>query len=628
LYTLDSGIIVTHATSTGSSSGGVTALSQLLINTNKDWLGIGVTNFGPLTGVTAVQYVDTGATPRGTIFGDTGNAALGISLASGGKLLVADVTTNILQITDSGGLDILGTHNIDLNGNNIFEVDHMNFTTAGAFSPSIIPSIGYSSGETSIIINTGATSDFLSIEAGGEPIATISRFAASSGLLTIDNIIANDLLQIDEQLFFTASSTIPSANGEFRRNGDDVKVFSGNALRNLSDVGIQTEIRDDDTFAVVLDTGPTFIVKLNDIQKLQLNNTTAIFDGADLTNIGIISMNDGVQLPTVAIDVATLTPSSGSGGGLAINLIDTSFFFDVKSNNRDAFHIDELRTRILSTAVNSRAPLFSLFRDRTGAAGDLGLISFDGRDDADKFETYGVMAGGIIDPTSTSKDAAFAWNLFDTNLFVQQLRLESSALRIRKQTTDDTLFGALTFEKADNSPGNGSQIGRINYQVIDDTVITIYAQISAEAKDVTDSGKFIVSVRADNQTDLVEALSIEGADSTFERTFIKIPARIASDLIFQDIGAGTAHFKIAPNQDQMTILVQDNATVTTGTAGTLATPAISVFGADSAAQLDVAFGNHKGAIGLGDGTAPGTMYMRHSNGNWSKFIADSIIVAV
>ena len=55
-------------------------------------------------------------------------------------------------------------------------------------------------------------------------------YTISSTVLTGPNLIISQSITIND------SATNPSFNGEFRRNGSDVKVFSGGAIRNLSDI--------------------------------------------------------------------------------------------------------------------------------------------------------------------------------------------------------------------------------------------------------------------------------------------------------------------------------------------------------------------------------------------------------
>ena len=59
----------------------------------------------------------------------------------------------------------------------------------------------------------------------------VSEWDLSSSTLTGDNIILANTLTIND------STTDPSANGQFSRNGTHLKVYSGGAVRNLSDIG-------------------------------------------------------------------------------------------------------------------------------------------------------------------------------------------------------------------------------------------------------------------------------------------------------------------------------------------------------------------------------------------------------
>ena len=74
---------------------------------------------------------------------------------------------------------------------------------------------------------------------------------------------ANDLLKLlGGKLDFADAAADPAAAGEIRRNVADVKVFSGGAIRNLSDVG----------------AGPTEANKAN----MEAEDTGALFVPPDL----------------------------------------------------------------------------------------------------------------------------------------------------------------------------------------------------------------------------------------------------------------------------------------------------------------------------------------------------------
>ncbi len=62
-------------------------------------------------------------------------------------------------------------------------------------------------------------------------VNNVVKFDMSDTSFTGPNIILSDTLTIND------SSTDPSANGQFQRNGIDLKVFSGGAVRNLSNIG-------------------------------------------------------------------------------------------------------------------------------------------------------------------------------------------------------------------------------------------------------------------------------------------------------------------------------------------------------------------------------------------------------
>ena len=182
------------------------------------------------------QYVDTGGVPRGTISGDSGASAIRLATASGGKFIISDVITDIAEFTDAVGLKMLGTHGINMNKNVINTIGSTEYDRTVGFSPTVANTIGFDTTVNFLKYNVGLTSDAHAWYAAGELLANISRVAANSGQLSIDNVVSN-LLQADEQLFFTDSTTDPTINGQIRRNGNTIKAFVNGGVVDLADIG-------------------------------------------------------------------------------------------------------------------------------------------------------------------------------------------------------------------------------------------------------------------------------------------------------------------------------------------------------------------------------------------------------
>lgn len=605
-----------------SGGGGTNDLSDLVINiASKDWLAQGISNFGSLTGVTAVQYVDTGSVVRGSMSGDAGAAALRLSLAASGKFIISDVITDIVSFDDTIGITIEGFHVINMGNNIINSISELQLLSFNAHTPSNELSIAFDTIDDELKYSVALTTDAHSWYADTDRLASIVRTGTDQGQLNIHDVIS-DILQANTQLILANSSLDPGFDGEFRTNGIDVKVFSGGAVRNLSNVGASpSSIIDGNSSATILDAAPSFVVVLDGVQKYSISNTRVDYADLDLFGINQINMTD----PS-SNDISSLTASSS---GLLLNILSTSNVYDIKFNSADAFHVDDIRTRILSTTPNTTPATLSMFRDDSSPTiGDeLGIIKFEGNNSASAFTTYGEISTTIENLTAGAEYANFFVNLKQNGFDVDMFRLVNGIMILRTFNSVSNEGAIFNLLKEDATPSADDLIAKVNFSILDSPTETIYLQIEGLVGDATDFGILKFNVRADNNNSLITGLELSGDDNE-ARSYLTVNSRINSDLAFGFDGAGSLVAKISPvsASTKLAIVVQDNVSFTEGTGGMLAVPALSVFGADSKAQLDVAYGTHKGAIGLGDETAPGTMYMRHSNGNWSKFIADSIIV--
>lgn len=295
-------------------------LSDLTIDANKDWATMSITNLASL------QYVDSGSVPRGTISGDAGAAALRLATASGGKFIISDVITDIAEFTDATGLTMLGTHVINMGKNAINTIGETQFDTTTAFSPTVATTIGFDTALNFLKYNVGLITDVHAWYAAGELLGSISRIGASSGQLNIDAIVAN-ILQADDQLFFTDAATDPTVNGQFRRNGDDVLVFSGGALRNLSDVGTVTGLTA--SRVLISDVSGNLIVSA--ITSAELANALTGYP----VGASVQTRLDALETATIALDdlsdVILTTPTNGNvltfNGSAWINAAGTSSSF-------------------------------------------------------------------------------------------------------------------------------------------------------------------------------------------------------------------------------------------------------------------------------------------------------------
>jgi len=232
LYTIDEGIIWTHATSVGSSSsGGVSTLSGLTIDVNKDWQAAGVSNFGPLTGVKALSMVGVTATIQflaNINFLET-NQFIN-SLATGLDYKVdtlqdhtfRSINGDFLALTEVNPTD----RRLDIKQNRVTNIGKLTFSptfdldiaaTAEIYETLTLGNLRYVSNNAHVFVQEGIPT-----------LLSIGNFAGNGGLV-------QDIALLN---FNSLSGEFLLNNGDFQLDGIDMKVFSGNAIRNLSAIGV------------------------------------------------------------------------------------------------------------------------------------------------------------------------------------------------------------------------------------------------------------------------------------------------------------------------------------------------------------------------------------------------------
>lgn len=588
---LETGNIVTG----GSSFSG--NLSDLVINVTKDWQQFGITN------LSATAYVDTGGVSRGSISGDAGAAALRLSLVSGGKFLISDVLTDIVSFDDATGLKIEGSHVINMNNNIINTIRELQFDNSNGHTPSNENTIAFDNVDDELKYAVALTTDAHSWYANTDRLASIVRTGTDQGQLNIHDIIS-DILQVNNQFIMSDSSLDPGFNGEFRRNSADVKVFSGGAVRNLSNVGASpSSIVDGNTSATVFDAGPTFAVVLNGIQKFTVTNNRVDYEELDLFGVTQINMNDsGANL---------ISSLSASVSGLLLNILSTSDVYDIKFNSVDAFHVDDLRTRILSTTPNTTPPVLSLFRDDPSPTiGDeLGVIKFEGNNSTSAFTTYGEVSMTIESLTNNAEYANYIVNIKQNGFDVDMLRIVNGVMILRTFNSVSNEGALFNLVKEDASPGNGNLIAKVSYNILDSPIETTYSQTRAEIEDATDAGRYFISTRADG--DLRDVISIVGragtpkADITFlDQTILKAASGGFLGLFVTD---------------------EPGALDSIGDSGTLQMP-VNNLNPTSLNDLNVEFGDFDGAHGY-DSSIGDKLWVRVNSSLWVGFVPDSTITS-
>lgn len=606
LYTIDNGTLWTHATSVGSSSG-----AEFF----GPWTANHDAGLKDLTNLGNIDFNDALSTIFGLVDLQWFQAGHQFTSVSGefnyrvdtlDKHIFHAGANPILEIDDTTGLTILGSHVINMGNNIINTISELQFDNSNTHTPSNENTIAFDFTDKELKYAVALTTDSHSWYADTDRLASIVRTGTDTGKLFI-NAIDTDVLTVASQFLIAPSSGVdPGLNGEFRLNGADVKVFTNGVVKNLSDIGgSPSAIIDGNSSATILDAAPSFVVVLDGIQKYSISNTRVDYEDLDLFGINQINMTD----PS-SNDISSLTASSS---GLLLNILSTDDFYDIKFNSLDAFHVDELRTRILSTTPNTTPPELSLFRDDASPViGDaLGLVKFDGRDSGGNFTTYAELRSTIENVTNGSETANFIIKLKQNNFDVDMLRIVNGVMILRTFTSVGGDGANYTLLKEDNTPLPGELIGNVNWNVLDGVTETTYARIQTFIQEATDAGLWKVQVRSDNI--LSDALIIEGNENNTQFQFL---LSSNGNTRIQPLGSTRAAYFVTPQTtDFLTNL---------GTSGTLEFPRIND-GNPSVNDLNSAAGAFNTSLVVHD-IADGTLYVKNSNTQWDFYTRSGTVV--
>lgn len=565
LYTIDNGTVVTHATSVGSSSSGSSFsgnLSDLVINTTKNWLAQGISNFGNLTGVTGIDMDGATATIQGVQFINLFQTDQQIDSTSSGIMYqVGDLQSHLFksQSTNIAQFEELAANVFRLNMLDHSVRDALDVTLSNASGVPVFagtsPAFGFNSISSSLVINVPT----------GAKIAISENNVIGSTQIFDDGVIS-DTITADSDLFIGVLGTSPpTVAGQFTNDATDVFVFSGGAPRNLSNIS-----------TTVAATRELDNLTTTSINAALLPNASGTLDfGSELLPWRIGHFRE-IEFP-----ITVSEPSPGTDNQISVTTTTGTM----------AFNVDTVAAgfKWYFEGVNKWSMTPTQF------SGDFILL-----------ENSLVFNDSTTNPIG---DGELTRN-------GSSVILQSPTTQFQRAATG-TNSGQLALVKVDAAPSGGEAIYRINFKLFDNPTTITYAQIKGGIEDVTDAGTLELGVRSDGVSN-VNALLIEGSPGTTNRTFVSLNAesRIGSDLKFQ-APTGSTDLKIFPALNQLGIVVQDNVSFTVGTAGSLVPPIVNTIPAN-AAGADSAFGNHNGAIGLFDNEVDDmAFFIRQLDGNWS-----------
>lgn len=634
LYTIDNGVLFTHATSVGSSSSGSAEFFGPW-TANHDAGGFDLVGLNAVDFFQAGQSITNKADPDGGILYDVADLQSHIFRAN---------LDEIARFEESAG----GVFRLDMLDHSIVNAQDVRLddSSGAIIFPSTSPAIGFDSTTSRFILN---------MPTGANLFVTNNNVIGSTQInnnsLTSNIINASDVLQLGVDV------TVPTVEGEFRNDGSDTFVFSGGAVRNFSDIGAGSPLTTKGDIFGFSTVGARIPVGTNG-QRLTANSAVAL--GVEWQDVAVVIPNSisqgdsdvtvtdvGSGLVQTTIDAvlqtqiqagrqdyfgvdifglekltfdstvgaSTITPSLD---GIIWNFPDNSDDFEIQFNSIPGFNINLLRTQLLSNTPNTLSAGLSLFRDDPSPLADnaLGNINFDGRNSAAEFTTYGQWIGAIENFTNGAEIGRMTLRLLDDGLDTIALQMSQGALKVNKFSSLAGEAAVLKLVKEDATPDALDVIGRVEF-IVDDVSEIIYANISSQIRNATDAGILDFAVRVDNAF-LESAMRITGDDNN-TLTFLEISARLVSDLRF-GVETGSTDLKIFPQVNQLGIAVQDNVAFTVGTAGTLAVPSVSSL-IGTAAAADGIGGTHLGSmIMFDDGITNMALFIRQFNGNWGSVV--------
>jgi len=669
LYTIDGGIVVTHATSVGSSSGG--GQNQTPWLSNIDAVGFSLNN------LLSLDVEDSAGATKLNISGPLGVGAR-FSILAGDKAIFTSNITDILEIDDTTGLTILGSHVINMSQNDINLIKKANFDNSNVNTPSNENSIGFDFTDKELRYSVALTTDEHAWYADTDRLASLVRTGTDTGKFVI-NTIDTDVLTVASQFLIAPSSGVdPGLAGEFRLNGIDVKVFSGDAVRNLSNIGPQSSIEDGNVvlsveqvttsqpklflsnganlqYTLEVNSSNNGFIDYRGFTATPLDQWNVFWDDSQVT----ISANKIIQFERFfsGNDAGVSGTQYAQYGFLTAEFANTlengKIIFDVTSKgtsnfvgtdnsysitggagliNTNTFHSFR-GSMMLESDQDGDDAILRLRRNDTSMTIDdvtIGVIQFRGEDSAGNDTQYGSVSIEAADVSDTSENGRFAVDLINGALTERMIVADSLINEIKFSPTSSFSYlfdtTGLFLQKLSSNTVD-ADFTPIIFQSGGATPLS-YAGIVPQVKESTDSGRLSIKVRADNNNSLTDALVINGGNNNL-RSYLSIPARITSDLAFGLIDeTGSAAHKISPLSAATTlqIAVQDNASFNTGSQGMIASPLVISGVSTTIAALDAAFGDHKGAEGFIEIASTLTKFVKQDNGNWGTvaYVFDAI----
>ena len=343
-----------------------------------------------------------------------------------------------------------GVYRLNMLNHTIKDAKDIRFDITATYAlPNTIPGIAFDSANSRLRINV-PTGDQVVFEEDGSGIATGVRInPASSGSVTTGTINVEDVLQ------FGVNATVPSVAGEMRSDGTDVTVYSGGALRNLSDISAGgSSSFDDDSFDIHDDADATKIAKFQASQISTSSTRTFTFQDKNgtlalLSDVGDLwpdpVYSDIIPDATSLRNIGETGKFFGSGFFNRIYFGDTNHF--IEKNVNDLRYETPAATRHNFTVAGNQ----EMFLDSTGLTIKDGLIVEDnvtlGSVEGDDIQTLGMFVAPLKIATDIGKQKVVEMKGIDDSPDRFDLNLSSNVdMLIRSQANDILDWDASEFE--------------------------------------------------------------------------------------------------------------------------------------------------------------------------------------
>jgi len=549
----------TDITVTAGTSG---LLSDLTIDVTKDWLGLGISNVGDLTGVTEIDMDGATATIVGVqrinLFQDT---QLIESVSSGIEYVTANLQShlfksqndNIAQFEEAAA----GVLRLDMLDHAIKDAKDITFDVAATLTTSgAVPAIGFDSGSSSFIINFPT----------GAKIAISENNTIGSTEIFEDGIISNTLTADSDLFIGILGTSPPTVTGQFTNDATDVFVFSGGTARNLSDIP-------------TIDAATTELDNLTttSINAALLPNASSTLDfGSELLPWRIGHFRE-IEFP-----VTVGAPGPTTDTQISVNTSNNMAFNNSVNGGGFLYYFEGVNKWSMTS---------------TQLSGDFILL-----------QNSLVFNDSTTDPIG---DGELTRN--GTSMILQ-----SSITQFQSDLNNSVDSGELSLLKIHLGTTIAEPLYQLNFKIDSFFGIKTHAQLQTIMKNPEEAGLLEFNILADG-VENVNVFTIEGTEITANRTFVTFntDARIASDLKFQ-AESGSTDLKIFPALNSLGIVVQDNTSFNVGSSGMIAIPIVNSLPA-SAVAADAEFGDHIGALGLFDnGVSALTLLARQIDGDWAS----------